>query len=63
MKVGGEQAGANNDPKNVPSHSFNAPQGATVDPDQAALYDRASEYQAKHPGTDWLTAVAAVGGR
>ncbi|WP_421793519.1 hypothetical protein [Hydrocarboniphaga effusa] len=62
MKVGGERAGSSSEPNKVQSHSFNAPQGTTVDPEQAALYDKATEYQAKHPGTDWITAVTAVGG-
>ncbi|MDO8838012.1 MAG: hypothetical protein Q7V31_03725 [Parvibaculum sp.] len=43
--------------------AFAAPPGTTVDPEGAALHRKALDYQAKHAGTDYMAAVAAVGGR
>lgn len=40
--------------------SFNAPAGYQVDKAGLALHERALAYQAKHAGTDYLAAVAAV---
>lgn len=42
---------------------FAAPAGFVVDPDRAQLHARAVAYQAAHPGTDYLVAVKAVGGK
>ncbi|QOJ20350.1 MAG: peptidase [Gammaproteobacteria bacterium] len=38
----------------------NVPQGFDVDPKAAALHDKALAYIEQHPGTEYLTAVAAV---
>lgn len=40
---------------------FSAPAGIQVDNSQAELYQRATAYQAQHPGMDWISAVQAVG--
>ena len=42
--------------------SFATPEGARVDSGEMALHAKAINYQAAHPGTDFLTAVQAVGG-
>ena len=42
--------------------SFASVPGAVVDTAGAETYSKAKAYQAAHPNTDWLTAVAAVGG-
>lgn len=42
---------------------FAAPQGAAVDPDGLALHGRATEYMRAHPGTGYMAAVKAVGGK
>lgn len=39
---------------------FSAPDGATVDPEGLELHAQALAFQAQHPGTDYLAAVAAV---
>lgn len=39
---------------------FNAPRGTHVDVDGLALHQKALDYQLKHPGTDYLTAVRTV---
>lgn len=39
---------------------FNAPDGYAVDADHAALHQRALDFQAAHPGTEYLAAVQAV---
>lgn len=41
---------------------FAAPAGATVDPERAALDHKARTYMRDHPGTDYVSAVRAVGG-
>jgi hypothetical protein len=40
--------------------SFASPEGRPVDPEQAKLHARALAYQAAHPGTDYMAAIAAV---
>ncbi len=40
--------------------AFAAPAGYTVDPERAALDQRARQYMATHPGTDYMAAVTAV---
>lgn len=47
----------------VGSVGFAAPQGFTVDPDGLALHAKAVAYQAEHPGTNYITAIQAVGGK
>lgn len=39
---------------------YHAPDGFAVDPAQAVLHTKALQYQAAHPGTDYLTAVRAA---
>ncbi|MBI3771452.1 MAG: hypothetical protein HY272_01915 [Gammaproteobacteria bacterium] len=39
---------------------FTAPQGHAVDGEQLAKHQKAKDYQAAHPGTDYMTAVSAV---
>lgn len=51
------------DAGNAPSAAslqFAAPEGASVDADRLELHAQAVAYQAQHPGTDYLAAVAAV---
>ncbi len=43
--------------------AFAAPPGFTVEREDADLYAKATAYQAKHPGTDIVTAYKAVGGK
>lgn len=40
--------------------NFSLPHGATADPASAALHAKAIAWQATHPGTDYMAAVAAV---
>lgn len=42
------------------SVDFAMPQGMTADPASAELHARALAYQAQHPGSDYMAAVAAV---
>lgn len=42
------------------SADFVAPEGAPVDPERAELHAKVVAYQAAHPNTDYLTALAAV---
>jgi hypothetical protein len=44
------------------SASFAAPQGYTADPERLELHGKAVAFQAAHPGTDYATALVAVGG-
>lgn len=44
------------------SVSFAAPQGYTADPERLELHGKAVAFQAAHPGTDYATALTAVGG-
>ena len=44
------------------SPAFAAPAGYVADPDRLDVHQRALAYQSKHPNTDYLTAVRAVGG-
>ncbi len=44
----------------VPSVDFAMPGGMSADPGSAELHARAVAYQAAHPGTDYMAAVAAV---
>lgn len=56
-----EAGGADTDPGATAGHAeFAAPQGAHVDADRLTLHRKALDYQAAHPGTDYLTAVRAV---
>ena len=41
---------------------FALPEGAQVDAGRLALHGKALAYQAQHPGTDYMSAVKAVGG-
>lgn len=43
--------------------AFAAPVGYDVDPERLAIHTKAVAHQAEHPGTDYATAVRAVGGR
>jgi len=43
--------------------AFAAPDGMTVDQDALTLHRKALAYQKDHPGTDYITAYQAVGGR
>jgi len=43
-----------------PRSTLNLPQGFDVDPKAAAVHDKALAYIEQHPGTEYLTAVAAV---
>jgi hypothetical protein len=56
----GERAPA--DRKDVPAAAFAAPSGYSVDPDRLAIHLKALDHQSKNPGTDYTTAVRAVGG-
>lgn len=47
--------------KDVPAVEFAMPSGMTADPVSADLHARAVAWQAAHPGTDYMAAVAAVG--
>ncbi|MCB6182320.1 phage protease [Leeia sp. TBRC 13508] len=55
----GEHDGAN-EQLGAGSADFAAPRGFTVNPDAMNLHQRALEYQEKHPGTEYLTAVKIV---
>ena len=45
------------------SVDFAAPAGCVVDPEGLALHAKAQAYMTKHPDTDYLAAVKAVGGK
>jgi len=62
VKLGGSQgnAGHDSDPGSTEVVSFNAPQGAEVNPERLALHGKALAYQASKPGTSYLDAVRAV---
>lgn len=47
-------------PADVPDVAFAAPDGASIDPEGLKLHARAIAWQAQHPGTAYLAAVAAV---
>ncbi|PHR19409.1 MAG: hypothetical protein COA37_17810 [Hoeflea sp.] len=55
------QADLGEDPTKVNQVSF-ASDGKAVDPDQLALDAKAQAFMSQNPGTDYLTAVRAVGG-
>lgn len=48
---------------NAETAAFAAPDGFSVDPTGAQLHAKALDYQRTHPGTDYMAAVKAVGGR
>ena len=53
-------AGRAADTPDAAAVAFAAPAGITVDGELGALHRKAVDYQAKHPGTDYLVAVKAV---
>jgi len=57
----GEVAGGGADAQGVVA--FAAPDGFEIDRGRLEIHQRAKAYQAAHPGTDYLAAVKAVGGK
>lgn len=47
----------------APVPGIHVPRGYAVDPDRAELHAKALQYQERHSGVDYITAVHAVGGR
>ncbi len=62
VPLGEKAASANALPAANAPISFAAPAGYEVDPESAALYAKAKDYQRQHPGVDILEAVNAIGG-
>lgn len=48
------------DDSSASAAEFNAPAGSHVDADKLAIHNKALEYQAQHPGIDYVAAVQAV---
>lgn len=48
------------DPPSAGAIDFALPDGMSADPGSAALHAKAVAFQARHPGTDYMAAVAAV---
>lgn len=58
-----EKSAVDNAGADLGAASFTAPQGALVNADSLELHRKAQAYQAQHPGTAFIAAVKAVGGR
>lgn len=59
----GEVTPPEGDPTKAVTVDFAMPAGYTVDDERLALHQKAVAYQSQHPGTDYIAAYKAVGGK